>query len=95
MDTLKSRKVVACQLGGADTTPRGVSATATLEDADAAHPAGKQLPEEGYATPSTRSWLTAPDGSNVRVLHNTDHDRYTRVWLQGERCGDVGPIYEK
>ena len=90
---IESRKVVAYQLGGADTTPRGVSATATLDDAAAAYPEGRQLGEEGYRISEHQILAHLPDGSNVRVMHNTDYDRYTRVWLQGERCGDVGPIY--
>ena len=91
----RSRKVVAYQLSGADTTPRGVSATATLDDAAAAYPEGRQLAEEVYRISEHQILAHLPDGSNVRVMHNTDYDRYTRVWLQGERCGDVGPIYEE
>ena len=90
-----SRKVVAYRLGGADATPRGVSATATLEDAAAAYPEAERLDNEGYRSSQHQVLAHLPDGSNVRVMHDTDYERYTRVWLQGERCGDVDPIYEE
>ena len=68
---IESRKVVAYQLGGADTTPRGVSATATLDDAAAAYPEGRQARRRGVPH------LRAPDpGSPPRRQQRPRHAQH-------------------
>ena len=86
----KSQQVVAYRLGGADTTPRGISATATLKDALAAYPEGRQSDLEGHRVSEHSVEARLADGTDVSVMHGTD-DRYTQVWIHGTRCADQLP----
>lgn len=83
-------RVVAYELGGADMTPRGLTALSPMDDAVAAYPEGQRLVREGYDGPVDELTASLPDGSAIRYADWSDRAgsfRVVRVWLEGARCG--------
>jgi hypothetical protein len=83
-------RVVGYELGGADMTPRGLTALSPMEDAVAAYPEGQRRVRQDFDGDVDELTASLPDGSVIRYADWSDRAgsfRVVQVWLEGARCG--------